>query len=221
VFLLAKRRLAFYKRAQVHDLDCVKEAFLFDMSYLFPHHTSWTAQTQVILEELGLNLDVRQMNFEALLETVSATTHDVEKLCFRHILYSEDNTLTFFRIFPDVNTARDFRTFLSGLSRPLQEFLLLFLSSGLRWRFFTCAGRGQKCPLCACSFWSWEHFLQCTCTNQRSTLFLEFSAAAYQGDWGGVLDGVRSVVMTWVDLFDHDSLLFSRATIEDLFSGSG
>jgi hypothetical protein len=221
VFLLAKRRLAFYKRAQTHDLNCVKEAFLFDLSFLYPHHASWTAQTKVILEELGLNLDERRMNFEALLESVVATTSDIEKLCFRHVLYSEDSTMTFFRIFPDVDTARDFRNFLSGLSRPLQDFLLLFLSSGLRWRFFTCAERGQRCPLCPCSFWSWEHFLQCSCTAQRSTLFLEFSAAAYSGDWGGILDGVRCVVLTWVGLLERDSIIYSRASIEELFSGSG
>jgi hypothetical protein len=38
VFLLAKRRFAFFSRAQHHDLKCVKEAFLFDLTFLYPHH---------------------------------------------------------------------------------------------------------------------------------------------------------------------------------------
>ncbi len=57
LFLMTKRRLAFYKRAQTHDLRCVQEAFLFDMTHLFPHDSSWTAQLYAILSELGLTVE--------------------------------------------------------------------------------------------------------------------------------------------------------------------
>jgi hypothetical protein len=70
------------------------------MTFLYPDSSSWTAQTKVILEELGLNLDVRRMNFEVLLESVAATTSNVEELCFRHVRYSEGSTLSFFSDFP-------------------------------------------------------------------------------------------------------------------------
>jgi hypothetical protein len=101
VFLLVKRRLAFYKRAQDHDLHCVMEAFLFDMTFLHPHQSSWTAQLSIILKELGLTMDERRMNFVELCEKAVRATADVEDLCFRHVRASGDKTLSFFRIFPD------------------------------------------------------------------------------------------------------------------------
>lgn len=101
-------------------------------------------------------MDARRMNFVELCECAVAATRDVEDLCFPHVRSSEEQTLSFFRLFPNAATAHDFRTFLSTRSAAAQNFLLLFLSSGLRWRFFRASGRGQKCPLCPCSFWSWE-----------------------------------------------------------------
>ncbi len=222
VFLLAKRRLSFYLRAQTHDLDCVKEAFLFDMSRLYPHHSSWTAQTIVILEELGVRVDTRRMNLVETLQRAVSPTADVEELCFRFIRSSEDKTLTFFHIFPNAATARDFCSFISTLAIPLQDLLVLFLSSNLCWRFSPppCSSRGHKCPICWCTFWSWEHFLQCAATGQRSTLFLEFSAAAYQGDWGGIVAGTRDVLLTWARLHERETICFDERTIDAIFDGT-
>jgi hypothetical protein len=144
VFLMAKRRLSFYLGARTHDLDCVKEAFLFDMARLYPHESSWMAQTIVILQDLGLTVDHRRMNIVELLERAVEPTTSVEELCFCYVRLSEDKTLTFFRIFPNAAMARDFRTFLSSLLTPLQDLLVLFLSSNLRWRFFHASSRGKN-----------------------------------------------------------------------------
>ncbi len=217
VFLLAKRQPAFYKQAQGHDLDCVKEAFLFDMTYLYPHDSSWTAQFSVILKELGLNMDDRRMNFIELCERAVGTTADVEDLCFRHVRASDEKTLSFFRLFPNAATARDFRTFLTSRPAATQDFLLLFLSSGLRWRFFLTPNRGKQCPLCRCHFWSWEHFLQCRKVNLSPSLFHEFTTAAFQGNWDGIADGVRTVVSVWATLFRPDELSFTTDEIHTLF----
>jgi hypothetical protein len=217
VFLLAKRRLAFYKRAQEHDLNCVKEAFLFDMTYLYPHDSSWTAQFSIILKELGLTMDDNRMNFVELCEKAISVTSDIEELCFRHVRASGDKTLSFFRIFPDAATARDFRTFLSSRPAAVQDFLLLFLSSGLRWRFFPTPNRGKQCPMCTCRFWSWEHFFQCRAVNLRVALFHEFTTAALHGDWEGIVDGVRTVVSVWARLFRPEGICFTPDEIDALF----
>jgi hypothetical protein len=216
VFLLAKRRFAFYQRAQTHDLDCVKEAFLFDMTHLYPHQSSWTQQAVVILKELNIPFDAQRMNFIAGLETASRATNDVELLCFRHISCSTEATLSFFRIFPDPATARDFRTFLSAQGPEVQSLLVLFLSSGLRWRFFHDAARGRCCPLCSCSFWSWEHFLQCAAVSLRSTLFLEFSSAAFHGDWLGLVAGIREVLLVWCSALSGQPLLLTADDVRRL-----
>jgi hypothetical protein len=218
VFLLAKRRLAFYKRAQDHDLDCVKECFLFDMTFLYPHDSSWVAQTRVILEELDVTFDDRRMNFVECLEKVTSATRDVEGLCFRHVRESEDKTLSFFRIFPNPATARDFRSFLSTLPFPAQDLLILFLSSGLRWRYFQDSSRGTACPLCSCHFWSWEHFLQCRLTQLRSTLYLETQNAAFHGDWSGLVCIVRFVLGSWLTLAPSDRVGFSAASVHQTLS---
>ncbi len=217
VFLLAKRRLAFYKRAQDHQLDCVKESFLFDMTFFFPHQLSWTMQTSVILEELGITLDKRRMNLVECLETAVAPMRDIEELCFCHVRLLTEKTLSFFRLFPDAATARDFRTFLSGLGPRLQDLLILFLSSGLRWPFFRNPGKGDRCPLCACSFWSWEHFYQCPRLRIPARLFPVFTSAAQSGDWGGILESVRLVLPIWAERFPREEILYPASTLEDIF----
>jgi hypothetical protein len=98
---------------------------------------------------------------------------------------------------------------------------LLFLSSGLRWRFFRDSNRGRNCPLCRCSYWSWEHFLQCPNLGMRSTLFLEFSSAAFTGDWNGLADGVRVVTRTWATRFDPGVISFPPAAIDDMLLDGG
>jgi hypothetical protein len=215
---MAKRRFAFFSRAQNHDLKCVKESFLFDLTHLYPHQDSWTAQTVAILRTLGVHVDERRLNIHDCLEKVTAATRDVELLCFRHVKTADDKTLSFFRIFPDPATARDFRTFLSSLEADVQDLLVIFLSSGMRWRFFSTASRGVCCPLCSFSFWSWEHFLQCPRTNQRVTLYLEFLAAATEGNWMGIAEGVRDVLKTWIGLFSHDAIEWDEGQIDALFS---
>jgi hypothetical protein len=171
----------------------------------------------VILNDLGIAFDERRMNFVDGLEQATRATADVELLCFRYVKSSEEATLTFFRIFLDPATARDFRSFISNQTADAQCFILQFLSSGLRWRFFHEASRGKHCPLCGCSFWSWEHFLQCPASGQSSTLFLEFSAAAYQGDWLGVCAGIREVLLRWVAALYDQPLLVTEFRVKRIF----
>jgi hypothetical protein len=186
------------------------------MTFLYPHASSWTAQTIVILQDLGIHVDTRRLNVADCLVKAVAATRNVEDLCFDHVATSQEKTLSFFRIFPHAATARDFWNFLSNLRAEVQDFLILFLSSGLRWRFFRTPSRGGKCPLCPCSFWSWEHFLQCRVTNQRSTLFLEVSHAAFDGNWLGVVEAIRDTMTVWITLFASDDICFTKVEIDEM-----
>ncbi len=85
------------------------------MTFLHPHDSSWTAQTIVILQDLGIQVDTRKMDVASCLEKAFAATKNVEELCFDHVLTSEEKTLSFFRIFPNATTARDLRNFLTTL----------------------------------------------------------------------------------------------------------
>ncbi len=166
----------------------------------------------------GVPFDERKMDVHDCLARVAGTTNDVELLCFRFVKTTDDKTLSFFRIFPDPATARDFRPFIFSLSADVQDLMILFLSSGMRWHFFSSASRGVCCPLCSCSFWSWEHFLQCHHTGQLVTLYLEFLAAATEGNWLGIAEGVRDVMKVWVRLFSRDAIKWNSNQIDAMFS---
>jgi hypothetical protein len=124
----------------------------------------------------------------------------------------------FFRLFPNVATAHDFRTFLSSRSGAAQDFLILFLSSGLRWRFFRDSNRGKQCHKCRGHFWSWEHFLQCPALALDGTLLQEFSTAAREGDWEGIVDRTRSTVIFWANLFRPEEICSNSDDVISLFS---
>ncbi len=160
LFLLLKRRASFYIRAQSHDLACVQEAFLFNMCQLFPHKESWTYQLLQLF--CAIDVDIPDVaTFPRHLTEFSEAMADIESVCFHCVSFCEDKTLSFFCNMPDAAHAASFRKFLTTCKAPKQNFLLLFLSSGLRWRFFTTRSPGNQCPHCGEGFWSWEHFLSC------------------------------------------------------------
>jgi hypothetical protein len=71
-----------YKRAQEHDLACVREAFLFDMCHLYPHASSWTFQLIQMFQSIDIDLGSDVSRFPQQLEEFAETTVDVELACF-------------------------------------------------------------------------------------------------------------------------------------------
>ncbi len=212
VYLLLKRRAAFYTRALVHDLECVREAFLFDMCQLFPNANSWTFQLAQIFQAIGVDTYNDISCFPRHLREFDETMTDPELICFHCIRLSDEKILSFFRIFPDVMTAISFREFLSTRKAAEQDFLLLFLSSGLRWRFFVVSGRGGSCPCCASRFWSWEHFFSCPLVPVPSSV-PEISAMVVLSSWVEICTAIKCASLTWLwSLFHVESeLLLKRA----------
>jgi hypothetical protein len=204
LFLMLHRRWRFYARAQEHDLSAVKDAFLFDSTKLYPNPCSWSFQTAQMLHELGVTVDHGRLDFASKLEEVCLNLADVEDVCFIHVRRSREKTLSFFRTFPTLEVARSFRAFLSTLTPATQTFILLFLTSGLRWRFFAEARRGCECPCCAAHFWSWEHFLSCqVVTCDRRQFFIHLAEA---GQWDGILSEARAIISRWCSFFDDSEL---------------
>jgi hypothetical protein len=142
----------------------------------------------------------------------------VELLCFCFISSSTEKTVSFFRIFPDAATARDFRNFLSNQTTDFQNLFILFFSSGLRWRFFEDSSLGRQCPLCKCSFWSWEHFCQCPATHQRLTLFHEVSEAAFYGNWLGLVSLLQEILGVWLRAVRGRPTLLSLPAVDRVLS---
>jgi hypothetical protein len=205
LYLLIQRRWKFYNRARTHDLSVVRDAFLFDSDVLYPNQHSWSFQTIQLLKEIGVTVDTRRMDYPRWLEEVSNDLNDVDSVCFIHVKTSTEKTLSLFRKFRTVDSARSFRSFLSSQGRDVQHFLLLFLTSGMRWRFFVSSGRGVTCPCCAHTFWSWNHFFDCPNVTAAldSDRFLTF---VRNDDWNSVLRESVTVVRTWASRFDRTSL---------------
>jgi hypothetical protein len=217
VYMLLKRRCSFYERAMVHDLECVRDAFLFDMCQLYPNAESWTYQLVQIFQSIGINIQHDVASFPRHLHDFNEIMTDSELVCFHCVRLTDEKTLSFFRLFPDVTTARSFRDFLSSRKSAEQDFLLLFLSSGLRWRFFTSSGRGGSCPCCGCRYWSWEHFLSCPQVPVRTSV-PEMTALTVLSSWEEVCHTIKGVTLSWLSLFQDFELLLRRADVSGLFS---
>jgi hypothetical protein len=213
MFLLLKRRASFYQRACDHDLPCVREAFLFDMCHLFPHRTSWTQQLLEMFSIIGVDIRSDIASFPRHLSEFSETMADAEAVCFNFILFSEEKTLSFFRYMPDVSGAASFRAFLSTRNMQCQNFILLFVTSGLRWRFFVESNRGTCCPHCANRFWSWEHFLSCPGFPVRMSV-PEFVAMIVLNAWDEILLHIRRVTILWLNDFDTSERGLQPSDIE-------
>jgi hypothetical protein len=50
------------------------------------------------------------------------------------------------------------------------------------------------------------------------TLYLEFLAAATEGNWLGIAEGVRDVMKVWVRLFSRDAIKWNSNQIDAMFS---
>ena len=215
-FLLLRRKLSFLRRAANHDLECVSDAIAFDRAYLFPNNISWHSQLFRLLKELMPSLDLGHVNFLLELEKIEACTNDMNLVCFYHVLSSPDKTLSFFRLFQDVEAAVSFRTFFSTLRETQQNTFLLFLSSGLRWRFFVSTPAKSPCPCCQNHFWSWEHFFSCLQMPVQISL-TNFVDLTKRSDWTKIYDNVVSVILLWSSIFDQALLVRSCDVLrEDL-----
>jgi hypothetical protein len=169
-----------------------------------------------IFEAIGVDVRSDVSTFPRHLREFDEIMTDPDLICFHCVRLSDEKTLSFFRSFPDAATAASFRTFLSSLSSREQDFLLLFLSSGLRWRFFTTASRGSSCPCCQHSFWSWEHFLSCSQVPVSSSV-AELIALCVLSSWDEVCDTIKRVALTWLSFFPDADCQLRRSDVVSLF----
>ncbi len=215
MYMLIRRRAVFYQRATTHDLTCVREAFLFDMCQLYPHQLSWTLQLVQMFQSIGVDIRHDVASFPRHLESFCENVCDPDIVSFLFVQNCEDKTLSFFRLMPDFRTLLSFRKFLTTKRADTQNFLLLFLTSGFRWRFFIDSGRGSSCPKCGCGFWSWEHFLSCPCFPVRMSV-PEFTAMTILGAWDEILAHIKRVSMLWLESFDAVTVAIPSTRINHL-----
>jgi hypothetical protein len=170
-----------------------------------------------MFQAIDIDLGGDISRFPQKLEEVVETTRDVDMACFYCIKYSEEKTLSFFRLMPDVASAVSFRKYFSSRTVAEQNFLLLFLTSGLRWRFYCASSRGSSCPFCSAHFWSWEHFVSCPMFPVRFSV-PEMTALIVLNAWVEIADHVKRVVQLWQGEFDLGELNLKPADIAGLFN---
>lgn len=190
----------------LHFYTQCSKFFTENASFLF----SWITQLIQLFRPIDVSIsDVS--TFPRHLSEFEAAMGDVEQICFHTISFSENKTPSLFRAMPDQTTAASFRLFLSCCKPREQNFLLLFLTSGLRWRSFQLSSRGPCCPIYQCGFWSWEHFSSCPLQPVRTSV-PEFVAMV-----SVKCSHVKRVTLIWLSLFDPDELRMSMTIVDDLF----
>jgi hypothetical protein len=215
IYMLLRRRATFYRRAQQHDLQCVRDAFLFDLGQLYPDKNLWTFQLVKMLRSIGVDIHNNVSTFPRRLSEFCHVMSDPELVCFNYVRFSDEKTLSFFKILPDVDAANSFRAYLSSCPLQLQNFLLLFLTSGFRWRFFIDSARGKTCPLCSAGFWSWEHFFSCQLCPVGCSV-PEVVAMTVLLSWDELTTHVHQAARSWVSLFDANILTITLRDIDAL-----
>jgi hypothetical protein len=165
---------------------------------------------------IGVDLHGDIASFPRHLAEFDETMTDPCNVCFHCVRHSEEKTLSFFRLMADVETAIDFRAFLSKKRVQEQNFFLLFFTSGLRWRFFVDSKRGSSCPLCFVHFWSWEHFLSCPFCPVRFSV-PELIAMMSLKLWNEIAMHACRVTRTWLTFFHEDELLLKPADVASIF----
>jgi hypothetical protein len=172
-----------------------------------------------MLQAIDIDLGNDISRFPRQLDEIVETLTDVEMVCFQVVKFSEEKTLSFFRAMADVDSARPFSSFLSSRSAEEQNFVIIFLTSGLRWRFFIHGARGTLCPLCSEHFCLWEHFLSCPMCPVGVSV-LEFIAMVTLNVWDEIVDHVKRVVLLWLRHFDEAELQLKPVDILRIFSRS-
>jgi hypothetical protein len=101
------------------------------MCQLYPSKLSGCFQLEQMLKSIGVDMHGDIASFPRHLAEFDKTMVDPERVCFLCVQHSDEKTLSFFRLMSNIDSAASFRSFLSSRNSREQNFLLLFLTSGL------------------------------------------------------------------------------------------
>jgi hypothetical protein len=202
-FEALSRRVSFAKKMQNHDLEFVRDTFVFDRS-LMRTKEGWHYQSFLIFQSMFNSEKIADFNMDRVSSKLSPFSRSVRTRFLFHLLrVTDEATLAPFRLFESVEVLESFRELLGSISKSSADTLLLFCSSGHRFRFFEYSA--LKCPLCSCSSWLFNHLFTCRVTEpllvRNGVSWEDFETNMGKGKWKEVLFLLHETMTVWRNSF--------------------
>jgi hypothetical protein len=204
------RRISFAEKMRNHDLNFVRDAFLFDRT-LMRTKEGWHHQSFLIFQSMFRNKTAAEFSMDRASSRLSPISRSRTQFLFHLLRVTDEVTLAPFRLFETVEIMVSFCELIGSISKSTADLLLLFCSSGHRFRFFEYVA--LKCPLCSCSSWLFNHLFTCAVTEpllaRNGIFWADFETNMGKGKWREVLFLLHEVLTVWKNSF-------TTCTIDDV-----
>jgi hypothetical protein len=138
-------------------------------------------------------------DFESVMTRLEALTRSKDDFLFVLLKETEETTMEPFRCFGSPAVLASFRQLLSQVSHETASMLLIFCSSGLRFRFFA-HHTSILCPACR-SPWLTEHLFRCKAVEHllawNNVPYENFCSFLREGSWALVIGSAVEVMRVW------------------------
>jgi hypothetical protein len=202
------RRLSFARKMIVHDLTFVQEAFLFDRTTMMRAKGGWHYETFLLFQSMFTGEKIADFSIDRVANRLAPISRSKTRFLFFLLQATDEATLAPFRLFANADVLTSFRELVGSLSKDSADLLLLFLSSGHRFRFFDRST--LKCPLCSCSSWLTNHLFSCPIVEplltRNNVTWCDFENGMREGKWREVLLLLHEAVLVWRNSFEACSI---------------
>ena len=198
--LILERKVKFHASLHAHTFSFVRDAIMLDEKVYLNNLYGWYGSLVSILRHFNHELNTSDLNVQREYSRIQKATCDRDIFVFCMIKESEQNSLSFFRLFSHPETLISFRVYFDRLEFDQKRVLLMFVVSSIRWRL---TPRGcSKCYFCSNEL-IWEHFFLCRKVVRSfpstNIFYQEFLVYVALGEWPIVIEFIRVVLNTWVD----------------------
>jgi hypothetical protein len=192
------RRLSLYRAMLNHELPAIRDSLSFDRVTLFREHQGWYYECFIIYKSLFTRAEIHVFDFESVMTRLESVTRSREEFLFVLLKETEETTLEPFRCFDSPTVLASFRQLLSQVSHQTASMILIFCSSGLRFRFF--AHTSILCPACRRP-WLTEHLFRCTAVEHllawNNVTYENFCSSMRDGQWARAVGSMIEVLRVW------------------------
>jgi hypothetical protein len=183
-----------------------------DRTIMFRSRQGWFYDTFKIYQSLFCSADPVNFDFLSVMTRLDPLRSSRSRFTFLLLKETDDTTLAPFRLFESVEVFDSFRSMLGTVSKDSASLVLLFCSSGIRFRFL--ARASHFCPCCGTP-WLTSHFFTCTVVEPqlaRNDIYLaSFQESLRVGEWAKVLFLIYEMLLLWKSWFVSDCILDDAA----------
>jgi hypothetical protein len=203
VYSAMVRRITFARKMIGHELQFVRDAFVFDKTVLARAQTGWHHDAFVLFRSMFTSEKAADFTIDRAESRLIRIKHARAPFAFSLLQVSDEATMAPFRLFQSVETLISFRLFLGKISKSSADILLLCCSSGHRFRFFNRAA--LRCPLCSNASWLTPHLFSCPMIEpvlaRNGVSLCDFEDGMREGNWKRVMFCLAESLTIWKNSF--------------------